>query len=305
MRAASTPAPCAGLTLAQTTVSKTVAGHPTRRSRREFSHWKRPPLQSRSAGKHTGEHADSATARTAMTLDGVFRARCTHMSATLFRVPGHESQRVREADPRRRIAVALTERVAGRRGRPRGLSRICSTRRRSRALHRRTRDRTEPKQRASRNRRQTDEFAAQPGVASKFRLEAHPVRVRVAGVEYNTLSDAEGYFRIQVKDTGALTAGWNRITATSEGATTDGALLLMPAANVHGLISDLDENARCMSCDCLADSGLRRRESRTWRRRRLRAHSRRREQQRGVGHARPHVRRAALQPARDDQSSQT
>ena len=72
-------------------------------------------------------------------------------------------------------------------------------------------------------------------------LEAHPVRVRVAGVEYNTLSDAEGYFRIQVEDTGALTAGWNRITATSEGATTDGALLLTPAANVHGLISDLDD----------------------------------------------------------------
>jgi hypothetical protein len=72
-------------------------------------------------------------------------------------------------------------------------------------------------------------------------LEAHPVRVHVAGVEYNTLSDAEGYFRIQVEDTDALTAGWNRITATSEGATTDGALLLTPAANVHGLISDLDD----------------------------------------------------------------
>ncbi len=68
-----------------------------------------------------------------------------------------------------------------------------------------------------------------------------PVQIGIDARSWDAVTDAEGYFRIEVSGLGALAPGWHPVRARTGEATAEGGLLLIPAANVHGVISDLDD----------------------------------------------------------------
>jgi len=67
-----------------------------------------------------------------------------------------------------------------------------------------------------------------------------PVTVRLGKREWPTTTDAEGYFRVAASDIGSA-AGWRVVTAQAGDAVGETGLLVVPAANVHGVISDVDD----------------------------------------------------------------
>jgi phosphatidate phosphatase APP1 len=69
----------------------------------------------------------------------------------------------------------------------------------------------------------------------------YPVTVRMGEREWQTRTDHEGYFRIQLESRPTLPDNWHEVTAstaTGSGATT---MLRVPQANIHGVISDVDD----------------------------------------------------------------
>lgn len=68
-----------------------------------------------------------------------------------------------------------------------------------------------------------------------------PVTVRLIDRVWQSKTDEEGYFRIELEQLGSLTPGWYQIGGEVSGANTETGLLVVPATNVHGLISDLDD----------------------------------------------------------------
>jgi phosphatidate phosphatase APP1 len=67
------------------------------------------------------------------------------------------------------------------------------------------------------------------------------VSVSALGSERQALTDAEGYFRIDIAPPPALSPGWQPLrgrTGTAEG---EGTLLVVPAKNTLGIISDVDD----------------------------------------------------------------
>lgn len=68
-----------------------------------------------------------------------------------------------------------------------------------------------------------------------------PVTVGIGGSSWTARSDREGYFRLLIDDLPAVGAGWNTVNATAPGGVGTGSLLMIPAQNVHGLISDVDD----------------------------------------------------------------
>ena len=70
---------------------------------------------------------------------------------------------------------------------------------------------------------------------------ARALQVRVGGRVLDAITDAEGYFRVEVTGLDGLPPGWHPVRAISGEASAEGGLLLVPDANVHGVISDLDD----------------------------------------------------------------
>jgi phosphatidate phosphatase APP1 len=68
-----------------------------------------------------------------------------------------------------------------------------------------------------------------------------PVTVRLVERQWPATTDVEGYFRVELSELAALTPGWHQIAGEVAGASTETGLLVVPDANVHGLISDLDD----------------------------------------------------------------
>lgn len=68
-----------------------------------------------------------------------------------------------------------------------------------------------------------------------------PVTVRLVERQWQATTDVEGYFRIELDQLAALTPGWHQIGGDVSGSSTETGLLVVPPANVHGLISDLDD----------------------------------------------------------------
>ena len=67
------------------------------------------------------------------------------------------------------------------------------------------------------------------------------VRIWMTNHEWRTLTDAEGYFRLEIHNLAAVVPGWHRLHAESGDATDEIGLLMVPPQNVHGLISDIDD----------------------------------------------------------------
>lgn len=68
-----------------------------------------------------------------------------------------------------------------------------------------------------------------------------PVTAHLGDVQWAATTDEEGYFRIVLDRLAGLTPGWHRIGGEVVGSNTETGLLIVPAANIHGLISDLDD----------------------------------------------------------------
>lgn len=67
------------------------------------------------------------------------------------------------------------------------------------------------------------------------------VRAWMTGHEWKGVTDAEGFFRLELHNLAALASGWHRIHAAAGDAEDEIGLLLVPPDNVHGIISDVDD----------------------------------------------------------------
>ncbi len=68
-----------------------------------------------------------------------------------------------------------------------------------------------------------------------------PVTVNLTERAWQATTDEEGYFRISLDRLEALPSGWHQIGGQVQASGTETGLLVVPLANVHGLISDLDD----------------------------------------------------------------
>jgi phosphatidate phosphatase APP1 len=68
-----------------------------------------------------------------------------------------------------------------------------------------------------------------------------PVAVTIGEKTWRTSTDQEGYFRILIEDLTLTLPGWHEMNALTAEGSGKGSLLLVPAQNVHGLISDFDD----------------------------------------------------------------
>ena len=68
-----------------------------------------------------------------------------------------------------------------------------------------------------------------------------PVRLTLRNHEWHAVSDAEGYFRVEIRNLATLPPGWHRFRGEAGDATDEANLLLVPPENTHGVISDVDD----------------------------------------------------------------
>jgi phosphatidate phosphatase APP1 len=66
-----------------------------------------------------------------------------------------------------------------------------------------------------------------------------PITVGIGQQNWTAKTDAEGYFKINVEE--RMADGWQPIAASTSGAQATGSLLIIPADNRLGIISDLDD----------------------------------------------------------------
>ncbi|HEY6642175.1 phosphatase domain-containing protein [Povalibacter sp.] len=68
-----------------------------------------------------------------------------------------------------------------------------------------------------------------------------PVTVGIGRQRWSATTDAEGYFQLSIVELDAMTPGWHEVTAMSGSFRGVGSLLLVPAGDVHGIVSDFDD----------------------------------------------------------------
>lgn len=68
-----------------------------------------------------------------------------------------------------------------------------------------------------------------------------PVHLQLRTHVWESQTDAEGYFRIELQNLAALPGGWHRIEAFAGDASDATNLLMVPPENTHGIISDVDD----------------------------------------------------------------
>lgn len=68
-----------------------------------------------------------------------------------------------------------------------------------------------------------------------------PLGIRVGENHFRAQSNEEGYFRVTAAPAAPLDAGWHSVAAQSERGQGAGRLLIVPAANTEGIISDIDD----------------------------------------------------------------
>jgi phosphatidate phosphatase APP1 len=68
--------------------------------------------------------------------------------------------------------------------------------------------------------------------------------VRLAKREWQVTTDKEGYFRVAADDLSELASGWHEVSANTERGEGTTQLLVVPANNAQGLISDIDDTVQ-------------------------------------------------------------
>jgi phosphatidate phosphatase APP1 len=68
-----------------------------------------------------------------------------------------------------------------------------------------------------------------------------PVHISLRTHEWQTQTDEEGYFRLDITNLATLPSGWHRFRASAGDAVDEAGLLLVPPENRHGIISDVDD----------------------------------------------------------------
>lgn len=72
--------------------------------------------------------------------------------------------------------------------------------------------------------------------------QAHAaVSVAVFDHTWNLVSDREGYFRVDAAFDTRVAPGWHALQASAGGSAGTGRVLVVPAENVHGVITDVDD----------------------------------------------------------------
>jgi phosphatidate phosphatase APP1 len=67
------------------------------------------------------------------------------------------------------------------------------------------------------------------------------VTIELDGQRWNSVTDQEGYFRCELTALGALAPGWHRVQGVLGNARADSGVLVLSDAQLHGVISDLDD----------------------------------------------------------------
>lgn len=88
--------------------------------------------------------------------------------------------------------------------------------------------------------RKRDNFRRNLGLLSNDERPNRAVTVRIGEREWKTKTDAEGYFRVEVSLPEAA-SGWHTVSATTQDGKGEAGVLLLPSANLHGIISDVDD----------------------------------------------------------------
>jgi phosphatidate phosphatase APP1 len=65
--------------------------------------------------------------------------------------------------------------------------------------------------------------------------------ISIADNKMTVTSNEEGYIRVDAKPAKPLSAGWHTVKATAKRAQGEGRVLIVPQANTHGVISDIDD----------------------------------------------------------------
>lgn len=69
----------------------------------------------------------------------------------------------------------------------------------------------------------------------------YPLFAALDGRRWEAVTDAEGYFRIEIDGVEGLAPGWHDVQVCAGAARARIPLLLVPPANIHGVISDFDD----------------------------------------------------------------
>jgi phosphatidate phosphatase APP1 len=72
----------------------------------------------------------------------------------------------------------------------------------------------------------------------------YPITVKLGEQEWKITTDKEGYFRVQVDSLAGFAPGWHTITGTTARGEGIAGLLIVPADNTNGLISDIDDTVQ-------------------------------------------------------------
>ena len=91
------------------------------------------------------------------------------------------------------------------------------------------------------NDRRRDNLRRNAGALFNRERKQWPVIVQLGEQRWNVLTDAEGYFSVNIEQLEALLPGWHVVTASTANSSGLGELLIVPRGNVHGLISDVDD----------------------------------------------------------------
>jgi phosphatidate phosphatase APP1 len=89
--------------------------------------------------------------------------------------------------------------------------------------------------------RKRDNFRRNMSLMTNDERKLYPITVKLGMREWQVTTDQEGYFRVEVDNINALAPGWHSVTANTAQGQGVGGLLIVPALNTQGIISDIDD----------------------------------------------------------------
>jgi phosphatidate phosphatase APP1 len=96
----------------------------------------------------------------------------------------------------------------------------------------------------TKNDRKRDNFRRNFELMVNNERKHYPITVRLGEQKWETTTDQEGYFRVQANDLAPFQPGWHTITGTTARGEGIAGLLIVPADNTQGLVSDIDDTVQ-------------------------------------------------------------